>query len=44
MFFERQFDEKRSINKKCFPLRISSVNVAKSAGNCEFDHISWRNP
>ena len=22
-----------------FPLRISSVNVTISAGNCEFDHI-----
>ena len=27
-----------------FPLRISSVNVAKSAGNCRFSHIYWRNP
>ena len=26
-----------------FPLRISSVNVTKSAGICGFDHIYWRN-
>ena len=25
-------------------LRISSVNVTKSAGNCGFGHINWRNP
>ena len=30
--------------KKCiFPLRISSVNVTKSAGKCGFSHIYWRN-
>ena len=27
-----------------FPLRISSVNVTKSAGNRGFGHIYWRNP
>ena len=27
-----------------FPLRISSVNVIKSAVSCEFGHIYWRNP
>ena len=27
-----------------FSLRLSSVNVTKSAGNCGFDHIYWRNP
>ena len=26
-----------------FPLRILSVNVTKSAGNCGFGHIYWRN-
>ena len=26
-----------------FPLRISSVNVTKFAGNCGFGHIYWRN-
>ena len=26
-----------------FPLRVSSVNVTKSAGDCEFGHIYWRN-
>ena len=29
--------------KKCFPLKISWVNVTKSTGNCGFDHIYWRN-
>ena len=33
------------VNKKwSFILRISSVNVTKSAGNCGFGHIHWRNP
>ena len=27
-----------------FPLRISSVNLTKSAGNCRFGHIYCRNP
>ena len=27
-----------------FPLRIFSVNVTKSAVNCRFGHIYWRNP
>ena len=26
-----------------FPLKISSVNVTKSAENCGFGHIYWRN-
>ena len=30
--------------KWSFSLRISLVNVAKSLGNCGFDHIYWRNP
>ena len=30
--------------KQSFPLRISSVHVTKSAGNCGFGHIYWRNP
>ena len=35
----------QSLHKKwSFPLRISSVNVTKSAGNCGFGHIHWRNP
>ena len=34
-----------ALHKKwSFPLRISSVNVAISAGNCGFGHIYWRNP
>ena len=34
-----------SLHKKwSFPLRISTVNVTKSAGNCGFGHIYWRNP
>ena len=32
-------------NKKwSFPLRISLVNVTKSAGNWGFGHIYWGNP
>ena len=30
--------------KWSFPLRISSVNVTKSAGNCGFGQVYWRNP
>ena len=34
-----------SLHKKwSFPLRISSVNVTKSAVSCGFGHIHWRNP
>ena len=29
---------------KVFGLRIASVNVTKSARNCGFGHIYWRNP
>ena len=33
-----------TLHKKwSFPLRIFSVNVTKSEGNCEFGHIYWRN-
>ena len=28
-----------TLQKGSFPLRISPVNVTKSAGNCEFDYI-----
>ena len=30
--------------KRSFPLRISSVNVTKSAVSCDFGQIYWRNP
>ena len=30
--------------KRSFPLRISSVNVTKSAVSCGFGHIYWKNP
>ena len=34
-----------TLHKKwSFPLRISSVNVTKSAVSCGFGHIYWRNP
>ena len=34
-----------SLHKKwSFPLRISSINLIQSAGNCGFGHIYWRNP
>ena len=29
--------------KWSFQLRVSSVNVTKSAGNCGFGNIYWRN-
>ena len=35
------------LKKWSFPLRMSSVNVSKSAGNCGncgFGHIYWRSP
>ena len=35
----------QSLYKKwSFPLRISSVNVTKSAVSCGIGHIYWRNP
>ena len=38
-------DTRVTLYKKwSFPLRIFSVNVTKSAGNCGFGHIYWRNP
>ena len=30
--------------KWSFPWRIYSANMTKSAGNCRFGHIYWRNP
>ena len=34
-----------TLHKKwSFPLRVSSVNVTKSAVACGFGHIYWRNP
>ena len=30
--------------KWSFPLRVSSVNVTKSAVSCGFGHIYWKNP
>ena len=37
--------EKRGVaaQKRSFALSISSVNVTKSAENCGFGHIYWRN-
>ena len=35
----------KSLHKKwSFPLKISSVNVTKSAVFCGFGHIYWRKP
>ena len=36
--------QRQSPKKWSFPLRVSSVNVTKSAVSCEFGHIYWRNP
>ena len=49
LFFANFFEMKlwkilRCTKKRSFPLHISSVNVAKFAGNCKFGHICWRNP
>ena len=42
---KRNWFLQETLHKKwSFPLRISSVNVTKSAGNCIFGHIYWRNP
>ena len=36
---------KPALHKKwSFPLRISSVDVTISAGNCRFGYVYWRNP
>ena len=35
---------RRTAQKWSFPLRISSVNVTKSAVSCGFGHIYWANP
>ena len=35
---------KHCTQKWSFPLRISSVNVTKSAVSCGFGPIDWRNP
>ena len=42
---EKEFLLVQTLHKKwTFPLRISSINVTKSTGNCGFGHIYWRNP
>ena len=45
-FFRSSYPEAlRTLHKKwSFPLRISSVNVTKSAVSCGFGHLYWRNP
>ena len=44
MLWSPKFQVKMSLHKKWrFPLKISSVNVIKSAENCGFGHIYWRN-
>ena len=42
--YERKSEKNPLHKKRSFPLRISLVNVSKSAGNCGFAHIYWRNP
>ena len=42
---DRDTKLKLTLHKKwSFPLRISSVNVTKSAISCGFGYIDWRNP
>ena len=38
------FSQQRALQKNYFPLRTSPANMTKSAGNCGFGHIYWRNP
>ena len=38
------FSLRCTAQKWSFPLRISSVNVTKSALSCGFSHIYWRSP
>ena len=42
--FKREQGLSKLHKKLTFPIRISSVNVTKSTGNCGFGHIYWRNP
>ena len=37
------YKNRLSHKKWSFPLIISPVNVTKSARNCGFDHIYWKN-
>ena len=42
---ENRYYSRIVLHKKwSFPLRISSVDVTKSARNCRFGRIYWRNP
>ena len=43
-FLAIDFNEQTLHKKRNFPLRISSVNVTKSAVSCGFGHIYCRNP
>ena len=44
-FLDAEYLSTVTLHKKwSFLLRISSVNVTKSTGKCEFGHIYWRNP
>ena len=44
VYVDKKLALRKTLHKKWnFPLRISSVNVTKSAGNCGFGHIYWRN-
>ena len=45
VFYKLGFQSALStLHKKwSFPIKISSVNVTKSARNCGFSHIYWRN-
>ena len=43
-FYKQHFYKQHPLHKKwSFLLRISSVNVTKSAGKCGFGHIYWKN-
>ena len=44
LFAKSQKTRSHFAQKWNFSLRISSVNVTKSAVFCRFGHIYWRNP
>ena len=44
MQFQHSIPNNTQHKKWSFPFRISSVIVTKSARNCGFGHIYWRNP
>ena len=38
-----EYGEIRTLFKQCFSLKVSTMNMTKSVGNCGFGHIYWKN-